>query len=135
MNPNIYTGLAADRRKAYLREARYYGFGNLSLEETVFKAITLVTNVTKDEMKSKCRLRYIVTARRMFFVFMIKYSRTLSGDTIPIIPLSNMINRNNATCLHHLKLHNDLLEYEQSEVQIRDEVDQIINKLRINQPQ
>ena len=88
---------------------------NITAKKT-FKAIEIVTGITPEQMKVKCRKRYIVEARHIFNKIMHENTKlTLSA-------IGSYVNRDHATVLHSKKTLENLMPYQK---ELREKYEEI----------
>lgn len=101
-------------------------------KEGIVEAVSAVTSVSRDEMKSNSRLRRICTARHLAMYFLRKLT------TLSLKEIGNVFGRDHATVLHAERKITDIISYDRmlrEQVRRLDEMltlDEVDTQLTIN---
>ena len=98
MTPLIYAGLDSDSKLSFLNRQ----------EEPIVNAVSEVTGITLQQIKSRSRLRAYVTARCLISHYLRKYTRMSLKEIGAIIG-----NRDHSTVIYNIATHNDLMQYDE----------------------
>ena len=128
MTPEIFTGLRARKRKAYFTEIELFGQGNKNIMDSIKFAVCKVTNILPEELESRCRREEIVTAKRLFCVFMIKYAykKRHNGRTMTLARIGELIGLHHTSVIHHCKVHDNFLFSSKVEVELAKDIGKLI---------
>ena len=97
MTPLIYAGLDSDSKLSFLNRQ----------EEPIINAVSEVTGITLQQIKSRSRLRAYVTARCLICHYLRKYTRMSLKEIGRVIG-----NLHYSTVIYNISIHNDLMQYD-----------------------